>query len=166
MTSAGAARVYLGLGGNLGDVPATLQQALVEIDRLPQTRVVQCSRSYRTPAWGMTEQPDFINAVVELHTALAARTLLEGLQAIERRLGRDRTTDVRWGPRTLDLDVLLYGDSVMDEPGLTVPHPRMHVRAFVLLPLADIAPDLVLPGHGGIATLLAGLDLSGIAVLD
>lgn len=166
MIADGAVRVYLGLGGNLGDVTATLQEAVADIDRLPQTRVVQCSRSYRTPAWGMTDQPDFINAVAQLHTGLAARTLLEGLQAIERRLGRDRTQDVRWGPRTLDLDVLLYGDSSMDEPGLTVPHPRMHLRAFVLLPLADIAPDLVLPGHGRVATLLAGLDLSGIEAVD
>ena len=105
---------------------------------------------YRTPAWGRTDQPDFINAVVELRTRTAPRALLELLLEIEQRFGRVRNAADRWGPRALDLDLLVYGDEVIDEPGLSVPHPHLHERAFVLVPLAEIAPTLVIPGRGDV----------------
>jgi len=157
----------VGLGGNVGDVAHALSQALAALDALPRTRLLRASRFYRTPAWGRREQPDFINAAATLETTLSARELLDGLLDIERRLGRERSTDGsdRWGPRTLDLDLLLHGDAVIDEPGLRVPHPHLHERAFVLLPLADIAPDAIIPGVGTVAQALAALDASGIEAL-
>jgi 2-amino-4-hydroxy-6-hydroxymethyldihydropteridine diphosphokinase len=108
---------------------------------LPATRVLRISGYYVTPAWGGIEQPDFVNAAAVLDTALAPLDLLDGLLAIERRAGRDRRREVRWGPRTLDLDLLLYGDMVLDSPRLSLPHPRLHERAFALLPLAEVAPQ-------------------------
>ncbi|MEN1927907.1 2-amino-4-hydroxy-6-hydroxymethyldihydropteridine diphosphokinase [Luteimonas sp. MJ250] len=157
-------RACIGLGGNMGEVAATLRSALAAIDALPATRLLRTSRFYRTPAWGVQAQPDFINAVAVLETTLGARALLEALLAIERDHGRERAEDgSRWGPRTLDLDLLLHGDAVVDEPGLVVPHPLLHVRAFVLVPLAEVAPDAVVPGLGRADALLAGIDASGIA---
>ncbi|MEN1939545.1 2-amino-4-hydroxy-6-hydroxymethyldihydropteridine diphosphokinase [Luteimonas sp. MJ246] len=156
-------RAFIGLGGNMGDVAATLRSALAALDALPATRLVQASRFYRTPAWGVEAQPDFINAVAVLETALAPRALLDALLAIERGHGRERAADgSRWGPRTLDLDLLLYGDLVVDEPGLVVPHPQLHARAFVLVPLKEVAPDALVPGRGRVDALLAGMDTSGI----
>jgi 2-amino-4-hydroxy-6-hydroxymethyldihydropteridine diphosphokinase len=129
----------IGLGANLGDARANVRGALGMLDLLPSTRLLRTSRLYRTAAWGQTGQPDFINAVVLLETTLDARALLDRLLAIERDFGRIRTSEDRWGPRTLDLDLLLFGDSVIDEPGLQVPHPHLHERAFALLPLGELA---------------------------
>jgi 2-amino-4-hydroxy-6-hydroxymethyldihydropteridine diphosphokinase len=147
------ARAAIGLGGNVGDPIATVRLALHELETLAQTRVLRASRLYRTPAWGMAAQPDFINAVALVDTGLPARDLLEGLLGIERRFGRERRE--RWGPRVLDLDVLLYGECIIDEPGLHVPHPHLHERAFALLPLLEIDPDASIPGRG---TARAALD--------
>lgn len=156
-------RACIGLGGNIGEVDAALRAALAALDALPGTRLLRASRFYRTPAWGVEAQPDFTNAVAVLDTALPARALLDALLDIERAHGRERAADgSRWGPRTLDLDLLLYGESVIDEPGLVVPHPQLHARAFVLVPLAEVAPDAMVPGWGGVSTLLAGLETDGI----
>ena len=160
------ARAAVGLGGNLGDAAATLHEAMLALDGLPDTRLLRASRLYRTPAWGNTAQPEFVNAAALLQTQLEARDLLDALLDIERIFGRDRGAGERWGPRTLDLDLLLYGDATIDEPGLRVPHPHLHERAFALLPLAEIAPDLFVPGHGRVADLLGGVDASGCAPLD
>lgn len=166
MSHATPASVYVGLGGNQGDVSATLAQALQAIAGLPQTSVLARSRTYRTPAWGLTTQADFLNAAIELRTGLSPVALLAALLAIERQFGRDRANEVRWGPRTLDLDLLLYGELQCETAGLSLPHPRMHERAFVLLPLLDIAPTLTLPGQGSLADLLSGLDRNAIVALD
>lgn len=158
-------RAFVGLGGNQGDVETTLVEALWAVDALPQTTIQRQSAFYRTPAWGKTDQPAFLNAVVELRTRMPAKVLLESLLAIEERFGRVRSEIDRWGPRVLDLDLLAYGDEVIDEPGLTLPHPHLHERAFVLVPLAEIAPGLVIPGRGEVASLLAAVDVSGIEAI-
>ncbi len=150
-------RAFIGMGGNVGDVAATFRQVLADFDGLPQTRLVRQSPVYRTAPVGGVEQPDFLNAVAELETALAPLPLLHRLWAIERRYGRDRQRETRWGPRTLDLDILLLGDVRMQSEQLTLPHPRMHERLFVLRPLADIAADLEVPGQGTVRQLLAQL---------
>jgi len=155
----------VGLGGNVGNVAATLRAAMLAMADLPGTRLLQASRLYRTPAWGYAAQADFVNAAVLLQTRLPPRALLEALLRIERSFGRDRERGERWGPRTLDLDLLLYGDLILDEPGLQLPHPHLHERAFALLPLADIAPALDVPGRGRVADLLAAVDASGCALL-
>ena len=150
---------FVGLGANLGDAPATVREAMRALDVLPQTRLLRASRLYRSRAWGVETQPDFINAVAMLESRLPARTLLDELLAIERAHGRNRNAETRWGPRTLDLDLLLHGDSIIDEPGLRVPHPHLHERAFALLPLVEVAPDAVIPGRGlarDIAAVMAG----------
>ncbi len=150
---------FVGLGANLGDAPGTVREAMRALDVLPQTRLLRASRLYRSRAWGVETQPDFINAVAMLESRLPARTLLDELLAIERAHGRERAAEVRWGPRTLDLDLLLHGDSIIDEPGLRVPHPHLHERAFALLPLVEVAPDAVIPGRGlarDIAAVMAG----------
>jgi len=140
-----AERVFVGLGANLGDPRATLARAVEALAALPRTRLVALSPLYRS---GPVEAqgPDFLNAVAELDTALAPRDLLLALQGIEHAHGRQRP--YRHAPRTLDLDLLLYGQRIIDEPGLTVPHPRLHQRAFVLRPLADLAPELEHPSLG------------------
>jgi 2-amino-4-hydroxy-6-hydroxymethyldihydropteridine diphosphokinase len=158
-------RAFVGLGGNQGDVETTLVEALWAVDALPQTTIQRQSAFYRTPAWGKTDQPAFLNAVVELRTRMPAKVLLESLLAIEERFGRVRSEAERWGPRVLDLDLLAYGDEVNDEPGLTLPHPHLHERAFVLVPLAEIAPSLVIPGRGEVSALLAAVDVSGIEAI-
>jgi 2-amino-4-hydroxy-6-hydroxymethyldihydropteridine diphosphokinase len=150
---------FVGLGANLGDAAATVRDALRALDVLPQTRLLRASRLYRSRAWGVETQPDFINAVAMLESRLPARTLLDELLAIERAHGRDRNAETRWGPRTLDLDLLLHGEAIIDEPGLRVPHPHLHERAFALLPLVEVAPDAVIPGRGlarDIAAVMAG----------
>lgn len=157
-------RACIGLGGNVGDAAATLQAAFDALDSLPGTQVIARSRLYRTPAWGNEAQPDFINAAALVDTTLDPRALLDGLLAIERAFGRERRE--RWGPRTLDLDLLLYGDERVDVPGLHVPHPHLHERAFVLRPLADIAPQARVPGQGTVAALLAHVDSSRCVPLD
>ncbi|MEO5565571.1 MAG: 2-amino-4-hydroxy-6-hydroxymethyldihydropteridine diphosphokinase [Luteimonas sp.] len=155
----------IGLGGNIGDVAASLRQALAALDGLAMTRLLQASPLFLTPAWGNPAQADFINAAALVETGLDPRQLLDGLLDIERQLGRDREAGVHWGPRTLDLDLLLYGEAVIDEPGLRVPHPHLHERAFVLLPLSRIGADLLVPGRGRIADLLADVDSTGCVAL-
>ena len=156
---------FVGLGGNLGDPAATLGAALQALDEVQGTRLLRASRLYRTPAWGVEQQPDFINAVAMLETSLGAQALLESLFVIERRHGRVREAEQRWGPRTLDLDLLLYGDAVIDEPGLRVPHPHLHERAFALLPLLEIAADVVIPGRGLARNAMSLLEKSNIQPL-
>lgn len=156
----------IGLGGNVGDAAATVREALRALDALPSSRLLQVSPLYRTPAWGNTAQPDFINAAALLRTGLDARALLDALLEIERHFGRDRDAGgVQWGPRTLDLDLLLYGDAVIDEPGLRVPHPHLHERAFALLPLSRIAAGMRVPGRGRVSELLQDIDTTGCAAL-
>ena len=159
-------RAFVGLGGNVGDVRTTLEEAMWALDGLPQTSIRTQSAFYRTPAWGRTDQPEFLNAVVELQTRLTPRVLLEHLLAIEERFGRVRAEGEKWGPRELDLDLLLFGDESLDEPGLHLPHPHLHERAFVLVPLAEIAPSLEIVGRGRVDALLAALDANGIEALD
>ena len=146
-------RAYVALGANIGEPVAHLRAAVADLDALPGTRVVARSSLYRSAPVGLVDQPDFINAVVAVDTALEALPLLRTLLAIEARHGRVRS--VPNAPRTLDLDLLLYGEAVVGGAELTLPHPRMHERAFVLAPLAEIAPSLVIPGRGPVAALLA-----------
>ncbi|MDI3513628.1 MAG: 2-amino-4-hydroxy-6-hydroxymethyldihydropteridine diphosphokinase [Rhodocyclaceae bacterium] len=147
-----AVRAFVAFGANLGDPAAAFALALERLDALPGTRVTAQSALYRTAPIGVEGQPDYINAVIALDTTLGARALLEALLAIEHEGGRTRAFHM--APRTMDLDLLLYGEEVIDEPGLQVPHPRMHLRAFTLLPLAEIAPDVPIPGIGRVAELL------------
>jgi 2-amino-4-hydroxy-6-hydroxymethyldihydropteridine diphosphokinase len=156
---------YVGLGGNMGDATATVEAAIGRIDALAGVRVLSRSSLYRTPAWGVTDQPDFVNAVARIATRLDPRQLLDALLDIERDAGRDRARSRRWGPRELDLDLLLYGDTRVDMLGLHVPHPHLHERAFVLVPLAEIAPSLVIPGHGDVQSLAAGMAGADIQAL-
>ena len=151
-------RAFVGLGSNLGDREQALRRAIDELRRLPRTHVRAVSSFRDTAPVGYVDQPRFLNGAVELETALSARELLDGLLRIERELGRDRTHAPPQGPRTIDLDLLLYGDARIDEPGLQVPHPRLHERAFVLDPLFDLDPGLFVPGRGAVQALRAGLD--------
>lgn len=159
-------RAYVGLGGNVGDVEETMMEALMAIDGLPQTSIRAQSRLYRSPPWGRTDQDDFINAVVELRTRLAPRVLLDYLLEVESRFGRVRGEGDKWGPRTLDLDLLVFGEEILDLPGMHVPHPHLHERAFVLVPLAEIANMLQIPGRGQVGELLASIDSAGIEAID
>jgi 2-amino-4-hydroxy-6-hydroxymethyldihydropteridine diphosphokinase len=147
-----AERCFIALGANLGDPVRTVTAAIAALRTLPDTEFLAASSLYRTAPVGLRHQPDFINAVVELVAVPPAPTLLQSLFEIEGRFGRQRS--VRNAPRTLDLDLLLYGDEVSDDPELTLPHPRLHERAFVLAPLAEIAPQLLIPGRGYVADLL------------
>lgn len=145
----------IGLGANLDDPAAQVEYALAELDRVPGTRLVARSPLYASAPVGYIDQPDFINAVAQVETGLAPRALLAALLDIEHRHGRERS--FRNAPRTLDLDLLLYGAARFHEHGLELPHPRMHERAFVLRPLHDIAPDILIPGRGRAADWLAGV---------
>ena len=145
-------RAYVGVGANLGDREGTIRRAV----ELLGDEVVAVSELRETEPWGYADQPAFLNGALLLETELPPRALLERLLAVERELGRTRDGP-RYGPRTIDLDLLLYGDRVVDEPGLTVPHPRLHERAFALEPLLDLDPELVIPGRGRVSALLAGL---------
>lgn len=160
-------RAYVAFGANLGDPAAAFALALERLAALPDTTVAAQSPRYRTAPVGagvdLSSQPDYINAVIALDTHLTARALLDALLAIE--LEGGRTRDYHQAPRTMDLDLLLHGDAVVSETGLEVPHPRMHQRAFVLRPLADIAPDAIIPGQGRVADLLPGLADQAIARL-
>jgi 2-amino-4-hydroxy-6-hydroxymethyldihydropteridine diphosphokinase len=152
-------RAFVGLGSNLGDREGTLRAAVGRLGGLQETEVVRVSTFRNTEPVGKVDQPRFLNGAVELDTGLSARVLLGALLELERAFGRDRSTAPPRGPRTLDLDLLLYGDEVIDEPGLEVPHPRMHERAFVLEPLVELDPDLEVPGRGSVQGLLAKLEL-------
>lgn len=142
---------YVGLGANLGDREDTIRAAVAALPG-----VVAVSALRETDAVGLTDQPCFLNGVAALETELSPRELLDVLLAVERELGRERRE--RWGPRTIDLDLLVYGEETLDEPGLAVPHPRLHERRFALEPLAELAPGLVIPGLGRVTDLLAELD--------
>jgi 2-amino-4-hydroxy-6-hydroxymethyldihydropteridine diphosphokinase len=141
--------VFVGLGSNLADPQAQVLRAMRALAKLPQVRVVQCSSLYRSAPVGYLDQPDFINAVVQLQSTLPPRAMLDALLQLEQECGRTR--DFINAPRTLDLDVLLYDDLRHHEPGLTIPHPQMHLRAFVLQPLLEIAPNCLIPGIGTVA---------------
>jgi 2-amino-4-hydroxy-6-hydroxymethyldihydropteridine diphosphokinase len=154
---------YIALGSNLRDPAQQLRSALRALAALPGTRLVRQSSFYRNPPEGGLDQPEFVNAVAEIATGAGPRELLDGLLEIERAHGRAR--DYPNAPRTLDLDIALYGDQVVHEPGLAIPHPRLLHRAFVLVPLAEIAPDAVVPGHGRVADLAGKLDASGLIKL-
>ena len=154
-------RVYLALGSNLADPLHQVQSALDALAAIPQSRLVACSSLYRTPPYGPPDQPDYLNAAVALDTELSPEALLDNTQRIELEQGRVRK-DHRWGPRTLDLDIMLCGVLTLATTRLTVPHYDMHNRAFMLLPLREIAPDLCLPDGTRIADLLAPLDSSAI----
>ena len=145
-------RAAVALGSNLEDPEAQVQRGFEEIAALPQTQLVKRSRLYRTAPVGYVDQPDFVNACALVETGLAPRALLDALLAVEKRHGRVR--EIANGPRTLDLDVVLYGDQVVDEPGLKIPHPRAHERMFVLAPLFDVWPDAVIPGRGPVRELV------------
>jgi 2-amino-4-hydroxy-6-hydroxymethyldihydropteridine diphosphokinase len=142
---------YVGLGSNLGDREATIRAAIAAL-----SGIVAVSELRETDPVGVTEQPAFLNGAVALETELSPRELLESLLAVERELGRERRE--RWGPRTIDLDLLLYGTETVDEPGLTVPHPHLHERRFALEPLVELDPELVVPGRGRVRDLLAKLE--------
>jgi 2-amino-4-hydroxy-6-hydroxymethyldihydropteridine diphosphokinase len=145
---------YVGLGANIGDPRRQLELAIEALKMLPETEIVQVSGIYKSAPMGYLDQPDFLNAVARLETKIPAEQLLEHLQKIEQRQGRKRP--FTGAPRTLDLDLLLYGDRILDTPQLTLPHPRMHERAFVLRPLLDLDPDASVPGKGAARDLLAG----------
>lgn len=150
---------YLGLGGNLGDPRAAMAAALRMIDAAPDASVAAVSSLYRTPPWGKTDQPDFLNAVAQIKTSLEPRGLLDLCLAAEQRLKRVRAE--RWGPRLIDIDVLIFGDRRIKEEGLEIPHPRLTERAFVLVPLAEIAPALSIDGSTA-SSLSAAADRAGI----
>ena len=147
-------RAYIGIGSNLDDPSARVQAAFGELQRLPASRLVASSSLYGSKPMGPADQPDYVNAVAAVDTRMPAAELLQALARIEERQGRQRVA-ARWGPRTLDLDLLLYGEQRIATPTLTVPHPGMHERDFVLVPLAEIAGDLDVPGHGSLSTLTA-----------
>jgi 2-amino-4-hydroxy-6-hydroxymethyldihydropteridine diphosphokinase len=153
-------RAFVGLGSNLGERESTLRAAIGRLRTVPNVEVRAVSSFRDTAPVGYVDQPRFLNAVVELETSISARALLGVLLELERAFGRDRTTAPPMGPRTLDLDLLLYGESTIDEPLLQVPHPRLHERRFVLEPLAELDPGLEVPGQGSVQALLSKLHSS------
>jgi 2-amino-4-hydroxy-6-hydroxymethyldihydropteridine diphosphokinase len=146
-------RAVIALGSNIDEPERQVRSAFDEIAAMPGTRLVAKSRLHRTKPVGYADQPDFVNACALVETALPPRALLDNLLDLEKRHGRVRA--IRNGPRTLDLDIVLYGDATVDEPGLTIPHPRAHERAFVLKPLLEVWPDAVIPGRGFARDLVA-----------
>lgn len=165
MTEARTRRAFVGLGSNLGNPRRQVESALNELAALASTRLVARSSLYRTAPWGVADQPAFVNAVAELESGLAPRELLQALLAIEQRHGRVRD-GTRWGPRMLDLDLLACGDVQLAGTGLTLPHPELARRAFVLVPLAEIAPDFFVAGAGRVRDLLAAVDVGEVVRLD
>jgi 2-amino-4-hydroxy-6-hydroxymethyldihydropteridine diphosphokinase len=147
------AEAFIALGGNVGDVRATFDRAIALLCDGADVRLVARSSDYRTPPWGVTDQPPFINAAIEVSTALTPHALLDRAQACERALGRHRERERHWGPRTIDLDLLAYDDLVISDATLTLPHPRLFERAFVLVPLAEIAPGRLIAGRSVSAAL-------------
>lgn len=160
-----AAVAYVGLGGNLAQPARQIAIAMRRLAAWPGVTGLRASRLFRSKPWGQPDQPDFVNAVAALRYAGSAAGLMRVLLAIEREAGRVRGGE-RWGPRVLDLDLLVFGDQIIDTPALTVPHPRIADRAFVLLPLAELAPALHVPGAGAVGDLLAAVDPDGISALD
>jgi len=158
------AEALLGLGGNVADVRTTLGRAVAALCDSREVRLVARSSDYRTPPWGVADQPPFINIAIIVETDLTPRTLLDRALTVEAMFGRDRAKERRWGPRILDIDIIAFGELEIDEPGLTLPHPHLFERAFVLAPLAEIAPDRKIKGVT-IAQGLARLDQSGIEKL-
>jgi 2-amino-4-hydroxy-6-hydroxymethyldihydropteridine diphosphokinase len=155
------AEALIALGGNVGDARATLDQAVKLFCDGADVRLLARSSDYRTPPWGDTDQPPFINLCLAVETQLSPRALLERAQRVERALGRDRTKTRRWGPRTADLDILAYDDVALSEPDLTLPHPHLFDRAFVLAPLAEIAPERMIAGTR-VRDALARVETTGI----
>jgi 2-amino-4-hydroxy-6-hydroxymethyldihydropteridine diphosphokinase len=155
------ASVLIALGGNVGDVRATFIKAIANICGMTQAVLVSRSSDYETPPWGDKQQEPFVNACAEIETTLDPHALLFTLHKIEKKFGRDRASERRWGPRTLDLDILAYDDVRLNKPELTLPHPRLFERAFVLVPLAEIAPDRLIAGQTP-RQVLAGLSSVGI----
>jgi 2-amino-4-hydroxy-6-hydroxymethyldihydropteridine diphosphokinase len=155
------ADVLIALGGNIGEVRATFRKAIADICGMTQAALLARSSDYGTPPWGDEAQARFVNACIEIETSLDPHALLYTLHKIERKFGRDRARETRWGPRTLDLDLIAYDDLSLDRPELTLPHPRLFERAFVLVPLVEIAPDRLIAGRS-IKTALAGLSTEGI----
>lgn len=159
-----AADALLALGGNVGDVRATFEHAIAMLCEDGAVRLVRRSSDYRTPPWGVADQPTFVNAVIIVTTSLDPRALLARAQSIERALGRNRASEQRWGPRPIDIDILAYDDVTLHEPDFTLPHPRLFERAFVLVPLAEIAPDRPVAGRQA-RDALAAVEVSGIEKL-
>jgi 2-amino-4-hydroxy-6-hydroxymethyldihydropteridine diphosphokinase len=155
------ADALLALGGNLGPVRETFDRALAMLCEAGDIRVTARSSDYATPPWGVTDQPAFVNCCVEVDTMLTPHLLLDRAQATERAFGRDRARETRWGPRPIDIDILAYDDVVIDTPALTLPHPRLLERAFVLVPLSEIAPERVIAGRR-VRDALAAVDAGGI----
>jgi 2-amino-4-hydroxy-6-hydroxymethyldihydropteridine diphosphokinase len=155
---------YVGIGSNLNDPRARVQEAFEHLEALNSTGWLLRSRLYRTRPMGPQDQPDFVNAAAGMLTRLTARELLAALLDIERSMGRNRQE--RWGPRVIDLDLIWMPGEIIDEPGLTVPHPGVSTRNFVLYPLADIAPSLAIPGQGTVSELLRHAGDDGISVLE
>jgi 2-amino-4-hydroxy-6-hydroxymethyldihydropteridine diphosphokinase len=158
------AEALLALGGNVGDVRATLARAIAMLCERGDVRLLARSSDYLTPPWGVEDQPPFVNLCIAVDTMLTPQALLALAQAVERAFGRDRTHEQRWGPRTLDIDILAYDDLVLNEPDLRLPHPRLNERAFVLVPLAEIAPARIIAGVR-VEDALARLDTAGIKKL-
>jgi 2-amino-4-hydroxy-6-hydroxymethyldihydropteridine diphosphokinase len=154
----------LGLGGNVGEVRATLDAAIAQFADGVQVQLIARSSDYRTPPWGVTGQPPFINCAIAVETTLPPRALLDRALSVERALGRDRSREERWGPRTIDIDLLACDDLSLNELDLVLPHPRLFERAFVLVPLAEIAPDRLIGGRR-VRDALAQLDAAGIEKL-
>ena len=154
-------QAIIALGGNVGDVRATFQKAIANICGMTQGVLLARSADYATPPWGERDQARFINACIEIDTALDPHALLFTLHKIEKKFGRDRAHETRWGPRTLDLDLIAYDDVTINQPELTLPHPRLFERAFVLVPLMEIVPDRLIGGRG-VKAALAGLSTDGI----
>jgi 2-amino-4-hydroxy-6-hydroxymethyldihydropteridine diphosphokinase len=140
-------RAYLALGGNVGDSRAVLDRAIALLCDGREVRLLARSSDYETPPWGVTEQPAFVNLCIAVDTDLSPHALLQRAHAVERALGRDRAHERRWGPRTADIDLIAYEDMIVHDADLILPHPRLLERAFVLVPLAEIAPDLQISGH-------------------
>ena len=159
-----AAEALLALGGNVGDVRTTFERAIAILCDDGTVRLLRRSSDYRTPPWGVADQPAFINAVIIVATSLDPHTLLARAQAVERALGRNRASEPRWGPRPIDIDILAYDNVTLREPDLTLPHPRLFERAFVVVPLAEIASDRVVAGRR-IGDALAAVEVSGIEKL-
>src|SRR6201987_545129 len=155
------ANAIIALGGNVGDVRATFQHAIANICGMAQAALVARSSDYATPPWGHEQQARFINACISIETSLDPHALLYSLQRIETKFGRDRSKETRWGPRTLDLDLIAYDDITLQKSELTLPHPRLFERAFVLVPLAEIAPERVIGGIR-VCDALAKVDTRGI----